>query len=159
MEAARPATLFRGWRKGGHPWRPWAGGRGGPGPWREDLVAQAQGVKMVTANTTATSDLVTDGGHARWRRALSVRATPRVMVALKRSRCQTAEVLEQLVKKCRLRKASRSGKQVREPSPSDVCWPGHPGGHGAGRSGGRPPRPPGRDPPASARCDAKAGPA
>ncbi len=78
-------------------WRAW-----GTRTWREDLVAQAQGVKMVTANTTATSDLVTDGGHARWRRALSVRATPRVMAALKRSRCQTAEVLEQLVKKCRM---------------------------------------------------------
>ncbi len=43
---------------------------------------------------------------------------------------------------------------MREPSPSDVCWPGHPGGRGAGRNGGQPP---GRDPPASARCGAKAG--
>ena len=31
----------------------------------EDLVAQAQAVKVVTASTTAASDLATDGGHAR----------------------------------------------------------------------------------------------
>ncbi len=31
----------------------------------EDLVAQAQAVKMVTANTTAASDQAANGGHAR----------------------------------------------------------------------------------------------
>jgi hypothetical protein len=31
----------------------------------EDLVTQAQAVKVVTANTTAASDLAADGGHAR----------------------------------------------------------------------------------------------
>jgi len=53
-----------------------------------------------------------------------VRATPRVMVALKKSRYQAAEVLEQLVKSAgwspRLLEAGRSGRQVREPSPSEA---------------------------------------
>jgi hypothetical protein len=31
----------------------------------EDLVAKAQAVKVVTANTTAASVLAADGGHAR----------------------------------------------------------------------------------------------
>jgi hypothetical protein len=65
---------------------------------REDLVAQAQAVKVVMASTTAASALAADGGHARYRRVSSVRATLRVMVALKRRMCQAAEVLVQLVK-------------------------------------------------------------
>ncbi len=78
-------------------WRMWGARTSG-----EDLVAQAQAVKVVTASTMAASDLAADGGHARKRRVSSVRATPRVMVALKRRRCQAVEVLEQLVKKWRM---------------------------------------------------------
>jgi hypothetical protein len=72
-------------------WRMWGARTSG-----EDLVAQAQAVKVVTASTTDWSALAADGGHARKRRVSSGRAIPRVRVALKRRRCQAAEVLEQL---------------------------------------------------------------
>ena len=75
-------------------------------------MAQAQAVKVVTASTTAASDLAADGGHARKRRASSVRATPRAMVALKNNRCQAAEVLEQAVKKWRIVSEAAGGRQV-----------------------------------------------
>jgi hypothetical protein len=39
-------------------WRTW-----GASTKREDMMAQAQVVKVATANTTATSDLAADGGH------------------------------------------------------------------------------------------------
>ena len=68
MEAARPAIPLKEWRRGGRPWqqqRPWLGGCGGARTSGEDLVAQAQAVKVVTASTTAASDLAADGGHAR----------------------------------------------------------------------------------------------
>ena len=55
-------------------------------------MAQAQAVKVVMANTSATSNLAAYGGHTRKKRILSVRATPRVMVALRKSRFQAAEV-------------------------------------------------------------------
>ncbi len=50
-------------------WRMWGARTSG-----EELVAQAQAVKVVTASTTAASDLAADGGHARKRRVSSVRA-------------------------------------------------------------------------------------
>ncbi len=53
-------------------WRMWGARTSG-----EDLVAQAQAVKVVTASTTAWSALAADGGHARKRRVLSVRAIPK----------------------------------------------------------------------------------
>jgi hypothetical protein len=45
-------------------------------------------------------------------RVSSVRAIPRVRVALKRRRCQAAEVLEQLVKNCRMVSEAAGGWQV-----------------------------------------------
>ncbi len=68
MEAARPAIFLRGWRRGGPPlaaavtlaWSTWGSRTSG-----EDLVVQAQAVKVVTANTKAASVLAADGGHAR----------------------------------------------------------------------------------------------
>jgi hypothetical protein len=80
----------------------------------EDLVDQAQAVKVVMASTTAASALAVDGGHARRRRISSVRATPRMMVALKNNKCQAADVLEQLVKKCRIVSGPAGGRQVRQ---------------------------------------------
>jgi hypothetical protein len=44
----------------------------------------------------------------------SMRATLSVMVALKKSRCQAAEVLEQLLKKCRMVSEAAGGWQVRQ---------------------------------------------
>jgi hypothetical protein len=66
MEAMRPAIFLRGWR--GPPlaaavtlaWSMWGARTSG-----EDLVAQAQTVKVVKANTTAASLLAADGGQAR----------------------------------------------------------------------------------------------
>jgi hypothetical protein len=42
-------------------------------------------------------------------------ATWRVMVALKKSRCQAAEVREQLGKKCRMVSKAARGRQVGQP--------------------------------------------
>ncbi len=67
---------------------------------------------MVMANTSATSNMATYGGHTRKKRILSVRVTPRVMVALKKSRCQAAEVWEQPVKKCRMVSEAAGCRQV-----------------------------------------------
>jgi hypothetical protein len=72
----------------------------------------AQAVKVVTASTTAASALAADGGHTRKRRVSSVRAIPRVRVALKRRRCQAAEILEQLVKNWRMVSEAAGGWQV-----------------------------------------------
>jgi len=95
-------------------------------------VAQAQAEKVMTARTTAASSLATDGGQARKRRASSVRGLPRETVALKSRRCQAAEVLVQLVKKCSMVSAAAGRRQNRQQEirllPSGVCCPGHPAG-------------------------------
>jgi hypothetical protein len=56
-------------------------------------VAQAGALKVMTASTTAASPPAADGGQAKRRRVLSVRAMPSGIVALKSRRCQAAEVL------------------------------------------------------------------
>jgi hypothetical protein len=68
----------------------------------------------MTARTTAASTLAADGGHARNRRASSVRALPRETVALKSRKCQAAEVLVPLVKKGRTVSAAAGGRQNRQ---------------------------------------------
>ena len=73
---------------------------------------QAQEVKVTTASTTAASTLAADGGHARKSRVSSVRVLPRETVALKRRKCQAAEVLAQLVKKWRTVSAAAGGRQT-----------------------------------------------
>jgi hypothetical protein len=67
---------------------------------------------VVMANTSAASDMAAYGGHTRKKRISSVRATPRVMVGLRKSMCQAAEVREQLVKKCRMVYEAAGGRQV-----------------------------------------------
>jgi hypothetical protein len=80
----------------------------------ELLVAQAQAEKVMTARTTAASSPAADGSQARKRRASSVRGLPRETVVLKSRSCQAAEVLVQLVKKCRMVSAAAAGRQNRQ---------------------------------------------